>query len=207
MSGAAGPPVPGVGGVPRVYMPIVYLDSPVPVPGYTTLSSDAQHGATLLTEHLQRVHGHRSVALVMGTHSLPWKDGRELGWQLALRNGDAPIVRVPFTRQGGYEAGLALLSAAHRPRAVLASSDLQAVGLLRAAHELGIQIPDDLAVVAYDGTEETEYSWPPLTCAQQPIRDIAETAVEVIIDRAQPTHRSFDVNLVIRRSCGCNPPR
>jgi len=205
VSGTAGPPVPGVGGVPRVSTPMVYLDSPVPVPGYTTITSNAQQGATLLTHHLQRVHGHRSVALVMGTHSLPWRDGRELGWQLAVRNRTAPVVRVPFTRQGGYEGGLQLLSGTNRPRAVLASSDLQAVGLLRAAHELGIRVSDDVAIVAYDGTEEAEYAWPPLTCARQRIRDIAEAAVQVIVDRAEPFHRVFDVDLVIRRSCGCTP--
>ncbi|GAA3604196.1 LacI family DNA-binding transcriptional regulator [Microlunatus ginsengisoli] len=210
VAGTAGPPIPGVGRVPRVSTPIVYLDTPVPVPGYTTLSSNAQQGATLLTEHLRQVHGHKSVALLMGTHSQPWRDGRELGWQLAARNGNAadpPIIRVPFTREGGYEGGLQLLTVAakKRARAVLASSDLQAVGLLRAAHELGIRVPEDLAIVAYDGTEESEYSWPPLTCARQRVRDIAETAVQVIVDQAEPSHQTFDIDLVIRRSCGCTP--
>ena len=112
VSGAAGPPVPGSGRSPAR----VHADGVSGQPSSRARihhhHSNAQQGATLLTHHLQRVHGHRSVALVMGTHSLPWRDGRELGWQLAVRNRTAPIVRVPFTRQGGYEAVSALLSAA-----------------------------------------------------------------------------------------------
>jgi LacI family transcriptional regulator len=206
VAGTAGPPVPGVGGVPRLSAPIIYLDCAVPVPGYTSLTSDAHSGATQLTEHLLRVHGHRSVALLMGTHSQPWKDGREVGWQQMMRSAgtpDAPLVRVPFTRQGGYDGGRKLLAGRDRPTAVFASSDLQAVGLLRAAHELGLRVPEDLAVVAYDGTEESEYSWPPLTCARQRVGEIAAHAVRVIVDREKASHRVFDVDLVLRRSCGC----
>ncbi len=209
VSGIAGPPVPGVGGVPRVSTPIVYLDSPVPVPGHTTFSSDAQSGATQLTEHLVRVHGHTSVALLMGTSSQPWRDGREVGWRLVMRNRgnpDARIVRAPFTRRGGYEGGRELLIGRDRPRAVFASSDLQAVGLLRAAHELGVRVPEDLAIVAYDGTEEAEFSWPPLTCAQQRVGEIAGQAVRVITDREKASHRVFEPDLVVRRSCGCPDP-
>ncbi|HET9650355.1 MAG TPA: LacI family DNA-binding transcriptional regulator [Microlunatus sp.] len=207
VSGAGGPPAAAARDMRRVGTPVVFLDSPIEVEGHTTFVSDGQTGSKLLTQHLLQVHGHDSVTLLMGTHSQPWLDGREIGWRDALVDAGAPdqrIYRAPFTRQGGYEAGHLLLTGRFRPTAIVASSDLQAVGLLRAAHELGVDVPGELALVAYDGTQESEYCWPPLTCARQRIRDIADAAVAVIAERREPTHRVFEVDLVLRRSCGCS---
>jgi LacI family transcriptional regulator len=205
VSGAAGPR-PDTPGARGLSAPIVYLDCPVAVGGHTTFTSDGEGGAAMLVDHLLRAHRHRTVALLMGTSAQSWLDGREVGWQAALRAAgapDAPLVRAPFSRQGGYQGGLRLLSTRGRPTAVFASSDLQGVGLLRAAHELGIRVPEELAVVAYDGTSESEYCWPPLTCARQRIGDIAEAAVHAIVAAEEPSHRVFDLDFVIRRSCGC----
>ncbi|WP_344809279.1 LacI family DNA-binding transcriptional regulator [Microlunatus ginsengisoli] len=205
VSAISGPPR-ITAGASRIPVPLTYLDAQLPVEGVSTVSSDGEAGARMLVQHLLRVHGHSTVALLMGTASTGWVDGRELGWQRTLREHgapDAPLERAPFSRKGGYEGGLRLLRGRGRPAAVFASSDLQAIGLLRAAHELGIAVPGELAVVAYDGTEESEYCWPPLTCARQRIADIAEAAVNAVLDGRAPTHRVFDVDLLIRRSCGC----
>ena len=205
VAGIAGPPRLGDPGRP-LPIPVVFIDSPVAVPGAITLVSDGEGGARMLVEHLLQVHGHRTVALLMGTVTDGWDDRRERGWYWALRAADAPaapVIRDAFSRRGGYEGGLRLLSGPDRPTAVLASSDLQAIGLLRAAHELGVGVPDELAVVAYDGTSESEYCWPPLTCARQRLTDIAATAVAQVLDGAQPNHRVLDVDLIVRRSCGC----
>lgn len=206
VSGTAGAVVPSRMATVRPSGPIVFLDCPIPLAGFTTLCSDAFHGGQLLTEHLLQEHHHESVALVMGTSTEGWRDNRELGWSAALQAAGAKpgaVVRVAFTRQGGYEAGRELLARADRPSAVFASSDLQAVGLLRAAHELGLNVPGDLAVVAYDGTQEAAFCWPPLTCARQRISAIADAGVVAVADRAEPEHRVFDVEFVVRHSCGC----
>jgi LacI family transcriptional regulator len=135
-------------------------------------------------------------------------DERELGWQRALREAGRPdgaLVREPFTREGGYQGGLRLLAMRPRPTGVFTSNDLQAVGLLRAAHEQDVRVPEDLAIVSFDGTQESEYCWPPLTSARQPIREMAEAAVRTVMegDADHPAHQMFSVGLVIRRSCGC----
>ena len=114
------------------------------------------------------------------------------------------MVRAPFTRAGGYRGGLRLLDLSPRPTAVFVSNDLQAIGLLRAAHEGGVRVPEDLAIVAYDGTQESEYCWPPLTSARQPVPTMAAAAVETVLDNPDaPSHQTFAIELVIRRSCGC----
>jgi LacI family transcriptional regulator, galactose operon repressor len=113
---------------------------------------------------------------------------------------------VEWTREGGYEGGHRLLNTSRPPTAIFASSDLEAIGLLRAAHERGLRVPEDLAVISFDGTKESEFSWPPLTVVAQPIREMASMAIELLMDEQRPEgYTSFDGRLVVRRSCGCLP--
>jgi LacI family transcriptional regulator len=113
---------------------------------------------------------------------------------------------VEWSREGGYEGGHRLLSSPSPPTAIFASSDLQAVGVLRAAHERGVRVPEDLAVIGFDGTKESEFCWPPLTVVAQPIQEMAKTAVRLVLDEERPEgHTRFAGKLVVRQSCGCLP--
>jgi len=185
--------------------PVVLLDASARVPGFAAVGNDGNQGARLAVEHLVRVHGHRSVGLALGD----WNgtDPREAGWRQALREAglpEGPVARVPWTRDGGYEAGRLLLDADEPPTAVFACSDLLAVGLLRAAHERGVDVPGALAVVSFDGTKEAEYSWPPLTSVRQPVEQMAEAAVSFALEPRTPApYAQFRCTLVVRRSCGC----
>ena len=189
--------------------PIVFIDASGPIPGHASLGSDGVRGAALAVEHLGQVHHHKTVGLVVGGMGSPNADPRERGWQQALREAglpDGPIARVDWSREGGYEGGHRLLSSPNPPTAIFAGSDLQAVGLLRAAHERGLRVPEDLAVIGFDGTKEAEFCWPPLTVVAQPIQEMARRAVELVIDEQRPEgYISFDGKLVVRQSCGCLP--
>lgn len=193
-------------------IPTVLIDCPGPVPGRRTVGSDAGGAAEMLVGHLIE-HGRRRVALVVGQQGFGDPDPREQGWRRALRAAgldDGPIVRVPFTREGGYAAAGALL-AGEPIDAVFASNDLQAVGLLLALHERGVGIPDDVAVVSFDGTQESRYSWPPLTVARQRLPELAAAALDLLVapDTLAGTHVSLRADLIRRRSCGCeveDPP-
>ena len=207
VSPAAGPPRAREAGERALVTPTVYVDNAVAVDGLDTIGADALSGARVAVEHLLDVHGHQTVGLLIGSGYRRSVDDRETGWQDALRaagRSDGPLARAPFTREGGYQAGRRLLAGRPSPTAVFASNDLQAVGLLRAAHELGVRVPEDLAIVAFDGTQESEYCWPPLTSVRQRVREMAEAAVRTVLDEpSAPTHQIFPVDLVVRRSCGC----
>jgi LacI family transcriptional regulator len=186
---------------------VVFIDAPGAIPGHASLGTSGVRGAALAVEHLAQVHHHQTVGLVVGGVDSPSGDPREQGWQQALRAAglpDGPIARVEWSREGGYEAGRRLLGSVNPPTAIFASSDLQAVGLLRAAHESGVRVPDDLAVIAFDGTKESEFSWPPLTVVAQPIRQMARTAVQLVLDEQRSEgYTQFLGELVVRQSCGC----
>jgi LacI family transcriptional regulator len=189
-------------------IPAVLLNHGDEAPGFNSVGVNLAAGARMAVEHLIG-HGHTTIGLAMGTNTANDFDGREQGWLQALADAglpEGPIVRGPFTRPGGYAAGQRLLASANRPTAIFASSDMQAIGILRAIHEAGVAVPGEIAVASFDGSNESEYSWPALTTVEQPVRAMAEAAVNALVgdDRGKPPrHRIFPTKLLVRQSCGC----
>lgn len=167
---------------------------------------DLADGARTAVRHLVE-HGHTRIGLIMGSLVGGVLDGREIGWRQALEEAGlppGPVMRGAFTREGGYEAGKQFLGSSERPTAVFASSDLQAVGFLRSLHDGGIRVPEDVAVVSFDGSKEAEYSVPRLTTVAQPVEEMARAAVEALLGDGGSDHsRTFAGTLVLRASCGC----
>lgn len=189
--------------------PVVLLDR---APGDSAFSSvlvDNAAGADAATRHLVEHHG-LAVDCLAGPGDVTVAVQREAGWRRAMeRAGHGTAGRVhhaAFTRRGGYATMAGLIAGGRTPEAVFASSDLQAVGVLRAAHEAGLRVPGDLAVVAFDGTPESEYTHPPLTVVRQPIAAIAELAVTLLLRApAEPAaHEVVPGELLRRTSCGCS---
>lgn len=189
-------------------IPSVLLNHASIAPGFNSVGVDLEAGARLAVEHLIG-HGHTNIGLAMGITADDEADGREQGWRRALEAAGLPVgplARGGFDRPGGYAAGQLLLAADKRPTAIFASSDMQAIGLLRAIREAGLSVPDDIAVASFDGSVEAEYSWPALTTVEQPVWDMAEAAVSALVGENRnepPQHRVFPTQLRIRQSCGC----
>jgi LacI family transcriptional regulator len=183
----------------EVGLPVVAINRMLPA--VSSVRPQYREGARRGVEHLIS-HGHRTIGLVIGG---PPDGERELGWRDALSDAgldEGPIARTRFSREGGYTAGQALLAA--KPTAIFASSDLQAIGVLRAIHEAGLRVPEDIAIAAFDGTAETEYSWPPLTVVRQPLEQLAREAVRRLIDGEDAVVAlTYPTELILRRSCGC----
>jgi LacI family transcriptional regulator len=182
-------------------VPVIAINRVLPT--VSSVRPAYREGARLGVEHLIS-HGHEVVGLVIGGAGHP---ERELGWRDAIAAAglpEGPIARTSFSREGGYAAARDLLRAAPRPTAIFASSDLQAIGVLRALHESGLRVPEDVAVAAFDGTPETEYTWPPLTVVRQPLEHLAREAVRRLIEGEGVVEAlTLPTELILRRSCGC----
>ena len=193
----------------RSDVPLVWIDASGEVPG-AYVSVDAESGSREAVEHLLETHGARSVTLVLGKSHRSQNDPRLVGWRTAHRERDlreGQVVTVDGTREGGYQAGLELLeNAAHRPTSIFTSSDQIAVGLIRCARDLGIAIPQDVAVVSFDGIKDSSFSTPRLTTFRQPIQEMAEAAVSALLDDSPEPQGIFHGTLLIRESCGCHTP-
>ena len=88
---------------------------------------------------------------------------------------------------------------------VFASNDLMAIGLLKAAHEWGRKVPDELAIVGFDGIDMTQYTYPPISTIRQPIYEMGKIALEELMrlinePNLEPYKMELDVNLIVRES-------
>lgn len=196
----------------RAGVPTVMLDRIDSALEASSVTPDNVGGAVLATEHLIE-HGHRRIACLGGPVDLWPAQERRRGWATAMRTAGltAPKSLVghgAFGIEAGYRAALRLLRKRSRPTALFASADDQAIGALRAAHEIKLRVPADLAIVSFDGITEAAFTVPSLSCVRQPIRDISDRAVTLLLDRvADPTadlvHDQLPVELTPGGSCGC----
>jgi LacI family transcriptional regulator len=186
---------------------IVLLNASGEHPDAAAIGPNAFEGARIATNHLID-HGHTQIGLIIGRTNSASIEPREAGWLQALEDrglNPGPIARDEFSREGGYRAAHRLFDTPHRPRAIFASSDLQAAGTLAALHKLGQRVPEDAAVISFDGTAESRFSVPPLTTVRQPISEMASRVIELATSQ-QPSkylYESFAPELIIRDSCGC----
>ncbi|MBA3716683.1 MAG: LacI family DNA-binding transcriptional regulator [Actinobacteria bacterium] len=144
---------------------------------------DERSAAEVATQHLLDL-GHVHIGYASGPDFyLPARE-KEVGWRAALIAAgitpDGRITHQDFTVEGGLRAGRALLRLDPRPTGIICSNDLMAIGVLRAAADAGIRVPDDLSVVGFDGIEAASWTNPPLTTIEQPIAEIAQTAVDTL---------------------------
>ncbi len=183
-------------------------------------------GAQLATRHLLE-HGHEYVACLGGVEETP-KHGDPVtdhieGWARAMREAgkstEGRLFQSPYNRYDTYRVALGLLRRPDRPTALFCATDDQAIGVLRAARELDIDVPGELAVVGFDDVKEAGLTDPPLTTVGSDREAMATAAVELVLDdtvRIPGTRaagvpggkgrvRQFPSGLVIRRSCGCGP--
>ncbi|GGP55256.1 transcriptional regulator [Saccharothrix coeruleofusca] len=195
--------------------PFVVVDTAgEPPPGVPTVGSANWAGGLAATRHLLAL-GHRRIAVVSGPTDVLCSRARVDGFRSALEDAGVPVepdfVRYgDFYVNGGYSHGLSLLDRPDRPTAIFAGSDFQALGVMRAARELGLAVPDDLSVVGYDDLSVTEWIGPPLTTVRQPLREMAATAAQMVFTLARgerPVNERIDLatELIVRESTG--PPR
>ena len=155
-------------------MPVLIVDRPI-------VAVDSTAAAT---EHLLAI-GRRRLARLSPSADTMMSRRRDTGWERALRKhgidpADARVERVAPSEQAGYDAARRMLEVSDRPDGVVIESPLHAIALLRAAADLSVQIPTELAVVALEFGRSAEYSIPRLTSVDSPLDQIAESAVEAI---------------------------
>jgi DNA-binding LacI/PurR family transcriptional regulator len=148
-----------------------------------TAGVDQIAGARLATNHLLEL-GHRSVLHLPGPPDWLEAAARREGWRIALEEHGcpvpAPMVEGDWSSRSGYGAGQAML-AESRPTAVFAANDQMALGLLRALHEAGLRVPEDVSVVGFDDVPESGYFTPPLTTVRQDFGELGRRIMALVL--------------------------
>ena len=133
--------------------------------------------------------GHRRIGYVNGEASMEASRHRLRGYRQALATADLPfdpdlVQEGNWQPLSGYEATLALMALSSPPTAIFCANDLMAVGCYEALRELGLKIPDDVAVMGYDDREIAQHLHPPLSSVLLPHFEMGAIAAEILIDAA-----------------------
>ncbi len=166
-------------------VPFVTLGRLPSHPDYPYILVNERGGFERLVTYLVQ-KGHKRVAYVGASPTLMIQVERFAGYKKGLElNGISYdgklVVRGNLTEEGGYAAAQKLLALPDRPTAILGCNDSTAMGILKAAQELGLQVGKDLAIAGYDGIQETAYTNPPLTTLHQPTYEIARRLAGMLI--------------------------
>lgn len=197
---------------------VAQLQLPVPViiaqgvrPGqHMAAGADQMRGGYVATRHLLDLVP-SGVAHVTGP--LDWVEAsqRREGWLLAHQERDVqpgPEVAGDWSASSGYRAGR-VLGADRSVHAVFVANDSMALGVLRALHELGRDVPGDVRVVGFDDTPEAACFWPPLSTVSQDFAAIGQRAVELtlrsIAGNSDASSPLADPALVVRASSVASP--
>lgn len=161
---------------------IVFVNGTLTGLDVPSVGVDERTAGELATRHLIEL-GHECIGFVAGPeHYLPTQlknGGREAALLAAGLDADDAVAHADFSIAGGRRALAALVGRPVPPTGVICSSDVMAIGVLQEAARRGLRVPEDLSVVGFDGIA-ADWTAPRLTTIEQPIVEIAETAVDAL---------------------------
>lgn len=193
---------------------IVTLDRPVQDGRFDSVLVQNQSGARHAVEHLIADHGHKRIVFVGLNKNLFTMRVRFEGYRKAML--EAGLHSEPAFGFSSQEAASAivesLLAEKNPPTAFFTANNLTTRYLLHSLLEMGVHIPEEIAIVGFDDFELAEVLHPTLTVVRQPAAEVGRVAAGLLFERLSRdefpdagTKVTLPVELVIRRSCGCKP--
>ncbi len=202
----------------RQNVPVFVVDMESPEPLVKSVHINYEHGIRQAVQHLAAL-GHLRIALVSGQGHSKTVVQRKAAFLKCMNEIGLPtpprlLIEGDHSMSAGMTAISTLAALPDRPTAVVCSNDMTAIGVIRQAFELALEVPRDLSVVGFEGIGLGQFMIPPLTTIQLSQIEIAEIAFKALLDSAEaPYHRSscsectIKTNLVLRRSTALAPGR
>lgn len=178
--------------------------------GYPAVVADDELGGYLATRHLL-ARGHRRVGYIAGPLYTSTSASRGQGYRRAheeagLEVDEALVVESTYRPEGGMAAAAHLLGSREPPTAIFAVTDATAMGAMAVARDVGLTIPDDLAVIGYNDSEIAGLLPVPLSSVRLPLAEMGRRAVELLLGRIDdgqdPASHMVAPQLVVRTSSG-----
>lgn len=196
--------------IKRLSMPLVLFDHKVDGVQSDYVGTDNVLASAMLTEHLIRL-GHSRIAYIGGTTGLYTAVGRLRGYVQTMQASGLTVdpslvVDGRYSGQFGYEAAMRLMTRPDRPTAVLAASNVMALGALQALNDLSIACPDEVSLAGIDDVPWSAVIRPRITMAIQPVEELARSAITMLMRRIGATDQAaipqMDVILAPRLKIG-----
>lgn len=191
-------------------VPVVVIDRKILDVAVDSVTVDNVQGAYTLIDHLIK-DGHQRIGAVLGISTTTTGRERMTGYRQALAAHNLPflpdIVRIGMPKDHvGYALTKELLALPVPPTALFTGNNLLTVGALRAIQEHELRIPDDIALVAFDGIAWMSIFQPELTRMEQPTYAIGQTAASLLLariaDKSHPVQQIIlQPSLIVRQSC------
>jgi DNA-binding LacI/PurR family transcriptional regulator len=173
---------------------IVFVNGAVTTLDVPSVGVDERAAGEIATQHLLDL-GHERIGYVAGLeHYLPTQlkaAGRATAMTAAGLDPDGLTAFADFGTAGGMRALAQLLDLPEPPTGVICSSDMMAIGALHEAARRGLRVPEDLSIVGFDGIDAMKWSVPELTTVEQPIAQIADTAVQTLLTLIEQPERAL----------------
>jgi len=191
--------------------PYVLIDQADTTENSNIVDATNWQGAYEATRYLSQL-GHTRIAFITGALIVRSAVDRLRGYKAALVDCNHPvredlIIEGDYLQPSAYEGTKRLLQDVQpRPTAIFASNDLSAFGVMEAARECGLRIPDDISIIGFDDIPQASLVHPKLTTVRQPLEQMGQVAVKLLLeqieDRSHPPQRvTLATQLVIRDSC------
>lgn len=192
-------------------VPTVVIGSTPEWDGIHSIDIDNADGGYMAGEHLCSL-GYEDIGVILGNPQLTETDDRRRGFAKALDDAgctvpDERIAIGDYSQESGYTNINQWAEERTLPNALFCASDTLAMGALLALHETNHRVPQDVAVVGFDGLPSSRYTIPPLTTVRQPVYEKGKAAADVLVDEIEdstssPVQKELKPELVIRESCG-----
>ncbi len=182
------------------------------IPGTTSILMDNAGGMKSLTRHLIKEHKYRRIAFIKGPDSNTEANERFQAYVDVLKENDIEIdgsiiFNGDFNPDSGYRIMKEQIRNNINFQAVICANDEMSIGVLKASRELNFEVPRDFAVCGFDDTVNASIITPSLTTVHQPISEMCDTAVELLLKNTD--NKALDEiiispgTLIKRESCGC----
>ena len=196
--------------LPQNY-PLVFAGSRPRTEASNSVALDDEAAARIATQHLLD-QGHKKIGCLTGPMVEDCSQDRYTGYTAVLASAGIPyeeslVIEGDWSAQSGYDALMSLAQDGRLPSALFAQNDQMAVGALRAARDLGLQLPTQLSIIGIDDIPLAAYFSPPLTTLKQDFVALGREAVGLLIQaieqpEAPHQHLRLNAELIVRRSTG-----
>lgn len=197
-------------------IPIVAFDSPTDIKRMDCVVAENHSGAMRATHHLIE-HGHKYIHFLGDISAQYTIQARLNGYRRAITAaGLSPIAKLDCTSQEVVSATIdTILDGDNPPTAFFCANNRMTTYLMLALFELGIRVPEQVAVIGFDDVEMANVLQPTLTVVRQPVEAMGTIAANMLFDRlkmkvedrpVEGTRTTLPVELILRSSCGCSPP-
>lgn len=193
-------------------IPVVQVDREIPLQLGDVVLINNEKGGYLATKYLIEL-GHRKIACITGPFDITPSADRVRGYRRALKEAGIPIREAyilagDFQYQSGENNLAHLLRLEDVPTAVFVCNDMMAIGAIKQAKISNVRIPEDVSIVGFDDIQFVAAVSPSLTTIAQPIRELAQTAISLLMEKIQKESGMLkgkrivlEPTLVIRESC------